>query len=183
MILGTALGIIGLAALYAVIVFNRLIRLRNLKEEGWSGVDVQLKRRWDLIPNLTETVKGYAAHEKGLFEEVSRARAAAMGATTPQERGAAEGILSMGLKNLFAIAEAYPELKASDNFRQLQENLAQIEDQVQLARRYYNGTVRDYNIQVEGFPSNLIASAFGHRKAEYFEIESAEERTTPKVSF
>jgi len=135
MVLGILLGLVVLVLLYGILVFNRLIRLRNMKEEAWSGVDVQLKRRCDLIPNLVESVKGYAAHEKGVFEEVSRARAAALGATTPQEQQAAQAALSLGLRNLFAIAEAYPQLRASENFQQLQASLNQVEEEIQLARR------------------------------------------------
>jgi LemA protein len=152
-------------------------------EEGWSGIDVQLKRRADLIPNLLETVKGYAAHEKGVLEEVTRARAAAVSAQGVDAAGQAENVLTSALRQLFAVAEAYPELKADANFRELQTQLAEIEDDIQKSRRYYNGAVRQLNTAVEVFPSNLVATQFRFQRAEYFEIEDPHSREVPKVDF
>jgi LemA protein len=180
------LVLVGLAAvilLWAVAVYNGLVRKRNMVEEAWSGIDVQLKRRTDLIPNVVSTVKGYAAHEKGTLEDVVRLRGQAQNAQGVAETAQAQGMLGAALGKLFALAENYPELKANTNFMQLQASLGEIEDQVQLARRYYNGAVRDLNIAVESFPSNLVASRFGFVKAEFFELESATERLVPKVEF
>ncbi len=156
---------------------------RNLVEEGWSGIDVQLKRRADLIPNLVETVKGYASHEKGVLEEVTRARAAATSASGLEQKGQAENMLTGALRQLFAVAEAYPDLKADENFRQLQDQLAEVEDEIQKARRYYNGAVRRLNTQCEVFPSNIVASQFRFERAEYFEIEDPHSRELPQVDF
>jgi LemA protein len=152
-------------------------------EEGWSGMDVQLKRRSDLIPNLVETVKGYAAHEKGVLEEVTRARAEATSASDTEQSQRAENALTSALRQLFAVAENYPDLKADDNFRQLQAQLAEVEDQIQKARRYYNGAVRQLNSFIEIFPSNLVAMQFRFERAEYFEIEDPHSREAPRVSF
>ena len=164
--------------------YNGLIKLRNLVEEAWAQIDVELKRRHDLIGNLVETVKGYAAHERGTLEAVTQARAAAMaGGQSPAATAKSEAALTQALVRLNAVAEAYPDLKANQNFIELQKTLADVEEQLQLARRYYNGTARDYNIMVESFPNNILASLFHFDKAEYFEIELATERETPEVKF
>ncbi len=168
---------------WGVAIYNKLVKLRNHVEEGASGIDVQLKRRADLIPNLLETVKGYMAHEKGTLEEVTRMRARCLDAGSLGEKGQAEGLLGAALGRLFAVAENYPDLKADKNFAELQEALEDVEEQIQLSRRYYNGTARNMNIQVESFPSNLVANAFGFATAEYFEIEEPGERQVPKVEF
>jgi len=154
--------------------FNRLVTLRNRAKEAWSDIDVQLKRRYDLIPNLVETVKGYATHEKETFEKVIEARAKAMGAQTVKDRAEAENSLSQTLKSIFALAENYPDLKASQNFLELQRELTDTEDKVQASRRFYNGNVRDLNTQIETVPTNIIASLFGFQKMEFFEIAEAE---------
>ena len=177
------LGIIVVLAFAAVAIYNGLIKLRNTSEQAWSDVDVQLKRRYDLIPNLVETVKGYASHEKETFEKVVQARNRAMGASTPGDKGQAENFLQSALKSLFALAEAYPELKANQNFLDLQDELSNIEEQIQLARRYYNAVVRDLNTKIESVPSNIVANMFHFEKKEYFELDSVEERKTPEVSF
>ena len=177
------LGIVILLALWIIFAFNDLVKLKNRAKEAWADIDVQLKRRYDLIPNLVETVKGYAAHEKELFEKVTEARTRAMGAQTLKDKGEAENVLSGTLKTLFAVAENYPDLKASVNFLELQRDLSDTEDKIQAARRFYNGNVRDLNIKVESFPSNIIASSFGFGKMELFELETAAEREAPKVEF
>ena len=182
-ILYILLAVVVLVAVYAILLYNRLVRSRNMVEEGWSGIDVQLKRRADLIPNLVETVKGYAAHEKGVLEEVTRARAEATAATGTQEKGQAENMLTGALRQLFAVAEDYPDLKADDNFQQLQEQLAEIEDEIQKSRRYYNGAVRRLNTQCEVFPSNIVANQFRFERADYFEIEDPHSRELPRVDF
>ena len=170
-------------ALWAIGVYNGLVRLRNLKEEGWSGIDVQLKRRHDLVGNLVNSVKGYMAHEKGTLEELAKARSAAQGANTVAQTAQAEGMLSQAMGRLFAVMENYPELKANESVMQLQNTLASLENELQLARRYYNGTVRDLNTRIEVFPSNLVAKQFGFAKAEFFELENIAEREVPKVEF
>ena len=177
------LAFVVVVAFYLIISFNRLVTLKNRTKEAWSDIDVQLKRRYNLIPNLVSTVKGYAGHEKELFEKVSAARSAAMGATTVGEKAQAENALTSTLKTLFAVSEAYPELKASTNFLELQKELTDTEDKVQAARRFYNANVRDLNIQIQVFPTNLIASAFGFKKMDFFEVEAAEQREVPKVEF
>lgn len=179
------LGLLVLIGLYVITLYNQLVQKRQMVEEGWSGIDVQLKRRADLIPNLVETVKGYAEHERGALEEVTemRARAANVPSGDVAGRAQAEGMLSQALGRLFAVAEAYPDLKASANFQDLHASLDAIEDALQMARRYYNGAVRALNVMVESFPSNLIASQFKFEKREYFEIEDAADRAVPKVSF
>jgi LemA protein len=177
------LGLIVAAAAFAISLYNRLVRLRNGSESAWSDIDVQLKRRWELIPNLVETVKGYARHEQSTFEKVTAARTQAMQAQTPAQHAAAEANLQGVLKSLFAVAEAYPELRANENFLGLQRELSGLEDAIQNARRYYNAIVRDLNTAIESFPSNLLAGPFGFSKREYFELESAAERAAPKVSF
>ena len=163
--------------------FNALVRSRNRVKESWSDIDVQLKRRHDLIPNLVETVKGYAAHEKDVFERVIKARSAAMGAKTVGEKGETENMLSGALKNLFALAEAYPTLRASENFSKLQDELADTENKIQAARRFYNSNVLILNTKVEQVPTNVVASMFGFKKEMFFEVESAEEKEPVKVSF
>src|SRR4030042_5569092 len=168
-------------AFYLIISFNRLVTLKNRTKEAWSDIDVQLKRRYNLIPNLVSAVKGYAGHEKELFEKVSSARSAAMGATTVGEKAQTESALSNTLKTLFAVSEAYPELKASTNFLELQKELTDTEDKVQAARRFYNANVRDLNTQIQVFPTSLIASAFGFKKMDFFQVEAAEEKQVPKV--
>ncbi len=162
--------------------YNKFIRLKNQADESFSGIDVQLKRRYDLIPNIVETVKGYAAHEKETLQKVIEARSMAQKATALPDKAAAENILSGALKSLFALAESYPDLKANQNFLELQKTLSEIEDTIQLARRYYNAVVRDYNILCEAFPSVIIANMFGFPKKEFFEI-GGEERQNVKVSF
>lgn len=181
--------IIFLLVLVAVIVlwiigtYNGLITLRNRAKEAWSDIDVQLKRRYNLIPNLVETVKGYATHERELFEKVTEARTRAMGAQSPKEKGQAENILAGTLKTLFAVAENYPQLKASENFLELQRELRDTEDKIQAARRFYNGNVRDLNIKIEVFPANIIASLFRFAKMDFFEIEETAAREPVSVKF
>jgi LemA protein len=177
------LAVVGLALLGAVAIYNRLIKNQNLVQEGWSGIDVQLKRRHDLIPNLIETVKGYMGHERGVLEKVTELRTQSLQTTQIGEKGQVEGALTQALRSLFAVAEAYPDLKASQNFIELQKTLADVEDQIQLARRYYNGAARDLNIVIGSFPSNLVANAFGFTRAEYFQVEEAGDRAVPQVSF
>ncbi|MDD5551816.1 MAG: LemA family protein [Candidatus Pacebacteria bacterium] len=164
-------------------MYNSLVRLKNRAKEAWSDIDVQLKRRHDLIPNLVETVKGYASHEKELFEKVTEARANAINAKNPKEQGEAENMLSGTLKSLFAVAENYPDLKASQNFLELQRDLRDTEDKIQAARRFYNGNVRDLNIKIESFPANIIASIFRFKQMELFEIEEPGEKENPEVKF
>lgn len=172
------------ALAFAVIgIYNSLVRLKNKVDEGWADIDTQLKRRYDLIPNMVETVKGYAKHEKQTFEEVTKARNMAMKATDPEAKAQAENFLSGALKSLFALAENYPELKANQNFLDLQSTLKEIEEHIQLSRRYYNSTVRDFNTKIEIFPNNLFAGMLGFTKRKFFEIEKAEERENVKVSF
>lgn len=175
--------ILGVIGLWVVSMYNKLVYNKNLVEEGWSGIETQLKRRSNLIPNLVEAVKGYVGHEKGVLESVTEARSRTGTAATPAERGKMEGILGQALANVFAVAEAYPELKANENFMNLHGELSALEDEIQMARRYYNGTVRDLNILVESFPSNVIAGSFGFVQAEFFEIENEADRAVPQVSF
>ncbi|MBU1289818.1 LemA family protein [Patescibacteria group bacterium] len=169
--------------LWLIAIYNGLIKMRNRTDEAWSDIDVQLKRRYDLIPNLIETVKGYAAHEKTLFEKVTQARTAAMGAENPNEKAEKENILSGTLKSLFAVSENYPDLKANENFLELQRELTDTEDKIQASRRFYNGNVRDINIKIQQFPNNLIAGALGFKKRDFFETENEAEREPVKVSF
>jgi len=173
--------IIVICSVWGGVSFNRFVRGTNLMREAWSGIDVQLRRRYDLVPALVESVKGYREHERELFQEIAEIRGRCMSTESVKEKAAAESSLSRMIKNLFAIAEAYPDLKAAHNFLDLQKNLAGIEDQIQMARRYYNGTVRDYNIRVESFPSTLIAKLCGFRRADFFEIEFATQREAPEV--
>lgn len=180
-------GIVAVVVVILVIVgmmYNRLVRQRNLLEEAWSGIDVQLKRRHNLIPNIVETVKGYMQHERKVFEDVTRLRSQLSdGTTTVQEKSQLESSLSQTLKSIFALAESYPDLKANQNFIELQNTLEEAEEQIQLARRYYNGAARDYNIMVQSFPNNIMASLLGFTKAEFFQIEADTDRETPAVKF
>lgn len=180
-----SLAVLAAIAVYAVTIYNGLVKARQMTEEAWSGIDVQLKRRADLIPNLIETVKGYASHEKSTFEEVVnlRNKAQAVPAGDVEGRAAAEGMLSQALGKLFALAEAYPDLKANTNFLELQKSLETIESEVQMARRYYNGAARDLNVRVESFPSNIVANFFRFVKAKYFEITNEADRAVPSVKF
>src|SRR5438270_4318942 len=177
---------LGLIALFAVFLFNRLVALRQACGRAFADMDVQLKQRHDLIPNLVETVRGYAAHESGVFTQVTQARAAAMRATSVPEKGAAEGALSGALASLFAVAENYPQLKANENFRELQEELADLENKIAAARRFLNNAVAEYNTAIQQFPAALFASMFGFTPASMFELDAAEKaevREPPKVSF
>ncbi len=182
------IGIIILAciifgAMWFVMGYNSLVHLRALLKEAWSGIDVQLKRRYDLIPNLVETVKGYSIHEKSTLENIAKYRSASMNATTVEAKAGAEAGLAQALKTLFAVAENYPQLKANENFMRLQKDLSKIEDELQLARRYYNGTARNYNIKVQMFPSRIIAGITGFTVEPYFELSNAAEREVPTVKF
>jgi len=183
--LGVLVLILIAVAGYVIGAYNGLVRVRQMVQEAWSGIDVQLKRRADLIPNLVETVKGYASHEKEALERVTemRARAQNVPAGDIQGRAAAEGMLTQALGRLLAVAEAYPDLKASQNFADLQRALETTEREIQMARRYYNGSVRELNTKVESFPSNLVAGQFGFAKADYFELESPSDRQLPEVRF
>lgn len=176
------LGIIVLLIILFIFYYNKFIRLKNQVEESFSGIDVQLKRRHDLIPNLIETVKGYAKHEKDTLEKVVQARSLAMNAGSVEEKAKAENMLTGALKTIFALSENYPDLKANTNFLQLQNSLMEIEDNIQNARRYYNAVTRDYNVLCESFPSVIIANIFGFKKRAFFEIEEIE-RENVKVSF
>jgi LemA protein len=175
--------IVAVVALWLVSVFNSLVSWKNRVREAWSDIDVQLKRRYDLIPNLVETVKGYAAHEKDALEAVISARARAMGASTVKEHAQAENALAGSLKSLFALAEAYPDLKAVSSFTQLQAELSDTENKIQAARRFYNTTVMSFNTKVQSFPTNLVAGILGFSSAEFFELSDAAQREVPKVGF
>jgi len=175
--------IIGAVAVAAIGIYNGLITLRNRSDNAWAQVDVQLRRRYDLIPNLVETVKGYAAHEKETFQKVTEARAQAINAGTVAEQGKAENMLTGALKSLFAVSESYPDLKANQNFLMLQEELAGTEGKIAYARQFYNDTVMKFNTKQQVFPSNIIASMFGFQEKEYFEIEEPEAREAVKVEF
>jgi len=181
-ILYAILGILILIILWIIFTYNSLISFRNRAKEAWSDIDVQLKRRYNLIPNLVETVKGYAVHEKELFEKVTQARANAMNAQTMEEHSKAENMLSSTLKSLFAVSENYPDLKAGANFLELQRELRDTEDKIQAARRFYNGNVRDMNTKIEIFPANIIASLFAFKKMDFFEIDEVA-KNLPKVNF
>ena len=174
--------IAALIVLWVVSVYNGLVRRKNVVREAWSGIDVQLKRRADLIPNLVETVKGYASHERGTFDELTKLRSQT-GTQDIAERAQTEAAITAAIGKVMAVAEAYPDLKASANFQQLQGNLNNIEDQLQLARRYYNGTVRDYNVAIQQFPSSIVASSGGFTAQPFFQIYNAADRDVPKVSF
>ncbi len=177
------LVVIGLLVLFLAGMYNSLVQLRVRADSAWSDIDVQLKRRHDLIPNLVETVKGYAAHEKGTFENIAKFRSQAMQATSPADKAQAENQLSGALKSLFAVAENYPELKASEQFTGLQSSLNSIEDNIQNARRYYNAVIRDYNTRVQSFPTNILAGMFGFQTRQFFEVESPEDRQNVQVKF
>jgi LemA protein len=170
--------------LYAIIMFNSLVRTRQMANEAWSGIDVQLKRRSELVPNLVESVKGYATHERSVLEEATRLREAARAVPADEvgARAQAEGALTGAIGKLIALAESYPDLKASANFLKLQGELSQLEDELQMARRYYNGTVRNQNVLVQSFPSNMVAGMFGFAPREYFELSDAAERDVPRVA-
>src|SRR5690242_8666240 len=176
-------GILVVIALYLVGMYNGLVRLKVQSDNAWADIDVQLKRRYDLIPNLVETVKGYAGHEKGTLEAVINARNRAMTATGPAEKAAAENMLTGALKSLFALSEAYPQLRAIESFTSLQGTLSQIEDTVQNARRYYNAVVRDLNTKIQQFPTNIFAGMLGFKPREFFEVTAQAEGEAPKVGF
>ena len=185
-LLGVFLAVVLVLGLFVIALFNGMVRGRNLAEEAWSGISVQLKRRHDLIPNLVNVVKGYAAHESEVLEAVTRARAASVELSKSSDVravGEAEKGLSAALGRLFAVAENYPQLKANENFLHLQQTLSDTENEIQLARRYYNGASRDQNNRIQTFPANLIAGSFGFRKFEYFELDNESEREVPQVSF
>ena len=178
------LGIFIIIISVGIAIYNKLVRLRNTVKSSWSDIDVQLKKRYDLVANLVETVKGYASHEKYVFEKVAEARSMAMKAKSPVDKAKTENMFTETLKSLFAVAEAYPELKANANFMQLQNQLKELEDNIEYARRYYNAVVRDFNILIESFPSNIIATSFNFKQEEFFELEAPEvERKPVKVSF
>jgi LemA protein len=177
------LGIVGVIILWAIVTFNRMIVLRNRIDNSWSQVDVQLRRRYDLIPNLVETVKGYAAHERETFEEVTKARQAGIDARTVQDQAQAENLITGALRRLFAVAEAYPQLRASENFMQLQEELAGTESKIAYARQFYNDTVLTYHNLIQAFPPRVIAGMCGFKPRDYFEIEESEARGPVQVKF
>lgn len=174
--------IVAAVAIWAIFAYNNLVTLKNRTDEAWSDIDVQLKRRYDLIPNLVETVKGYASHEAGTLEKVIAARNVAMSAHGTAEQAKAENAFTQTLRSVFALSEAYPDLKANTNFLHLQEELSDTEDKIQAARRFYNGNVRDFNTKLQVFPTNLISNALGFTKREFFETDE-EAKATPKVSF
>ena len=177
------LGAVVLILIILIGMYNSLVRLKVTTDNAWADIDVQLKRRYDLIPNLVETVKGYAGHEKGTLEAVINARNRAMSATSPADKAQAENMLSGTLKSLFALSEAYPQLRAIESFTSLQNTLTQIEDTVQNARRYYNAVVRDLNTKIQQFPTNIFAGMLGFKPREFFEVTATAEREAPKVSF
>lgn len=180
-----ALVILVAIAAYAILIYNRLVKARQTVRESWSGIEVQLKRRSNLIPNLVETVKGYAAHEKDTLAEVTESRAAVqrLSGNNVKDRAAAESLLSQAIGKLFAVAEDYPDLKANENFIQLQGSLETAENEIQMSRRYFNGAVKQLNVLIESFPSNLIANTFGFQLADYFELEDPADAAVPQVSF
>jgi LemA protein len=183
--MGLIIGLVILALIifFLIGLYNSLVQLRVRADSAWADIDVQLKRRHDLIPNIVETVKGYAAHEKSTFENISKWRSAAMSATTPAEASAAESQLTGALRQLFAVAEAYPQLRASEQFTGLQASLQEVEGAIQNARRYYNAVVRDYNTRLQSFPANMFAGAMGFQPKQFFEISAPEEREAPQVKF
>ncbi len=182
-VLIAVLAVVVVVLIWVMAAYNRFVRLRVRAEESWRDVDTQLKRRWDLIPNVMETVKGYAAHEREVFERVTQARAQGQAATTPKEQQAADAQLRSAMVNLFAVAEAYPQLKANENFLQLQSSLGEVEDSIQKSRRYYNAIVRDFNTAIQVFPGSLIAGLFGFKPREFFALEDDAQREAPKVKF
>jgi len=182
MMIGFIVVVVALV-MYLMVAYNGLVRLKVQCDNAWSDIDVQLKRRYDLIPNIVETVKGYAAHEKGTLEAVVSARNQAMSAQGPAAKGEAEGMLTGALLQVFALAEAYPQLRAVESFTQLQNTLNQIEDTLQNARRYYNAVVRDFNTMIEQFPSNIVAGMGHFKEREFFQLSAPAEREVPKVSF
>jgi LemA protein len=182
MVLLVMLGVVAILVVWAIAIYNGLIRLKNRVDEAWSDIDVQLKRRYDLIPNLVSTVKGYASHEKEVFEKVTEARTKAMGAQSAVDKAQAENMLSQTLKSLFAVAEAYPDLKANQNFLELQRELADTEDKIQASRRFYNGNVRDFNTKIQVFPNNVFAGMLGFSAREFFEATEGEKEAV-KVEF
>jgi LemA protein len=177
------LAVLAVVAIALVVLYNRLVRLRNRVDNSWAQIEVQLKRRWDLIPNLVETVKGYAAHERETFQNVTEARAAAQQAQTPAESAQAEGLLSQALGRLFAVAEAYPELQADENFRQLQSEVAETENRIAVSRQVYNDTVLTYNNAVQTVPGTFVAGPFGFTTREFFDVEDDAQREAPQISF
>jgi len=177
------LGLVVLVLLWLVVAYNGLVRLRNRVREAWAQIDVQLKRRYDLIPNLVETVKGYAAHERETLERVIKARQAAIDATGVAQQAQAENMITSALRQIFALSEAYPNLKANENFLALQEELSSTENKIGFARQYYNGEVRSLNTRIETFPTNIIARLFNFQQAEFFELQDAAQREAPKVKF
>jgi len=183
MVILIIIGVVVLFLLYAVSIYNRLVKLKNLVQEAWSSIDVMLKKRHDLIPNLVETVKGYATHEKETLENVTRARNQAVGAGSLEAKEAAEKNLNQAMMNLFAVAEQYPDLKANANFQQLQAELTSLEGDIEKSRRYYNGTARENNTLVESFPSNIVANMYKFEKVSYFELDNIAEREVPTVKF
>lgn len=178
-----SLSIAGVIIIYLIAAFNGLVKLKNMTEEGWSGIDVQLKKRYNLIPNLVSSIKGYATHEKEVFENVAAMRSTGINAKTVVEQAKAENNITQALGKLFAVAESYPDLKANENFMDLQQQLSKIESDIELSRRYYNGTVRENNIKVESFPSNIVANMFSFKKFDFFELEDLDARSVPKVDF
>ena len=177
-----AVIVVFVAVIFLIMIYNTLVQLRVRADSAWSDIDVQLKRRHDLIPNLVETVKGYAAHEKGTFENIARYRTAAMQATTPEQKMQAEGQLTMALRGLLAVAENYPQLQASQQFTSLQASLSEVEDSLQNSRRYYNAVVRDLNTRIQSFPTNIIANVMGFTPRQFFEIATAD-RENVQVKF
>lgn len=182
-ILWILLALVVIIGIWLISTYNGLIQLRNQTDEAWADIDVQLKRRYDLIPNLISTVKGYATHESGVFQQVSEARSVALGAKSMADKAAAENMLSSTLKSLFAVSEAYPELKANQGFLKLQDELSDTENKIQASRRFYNGNVRDLNTKIQVFPTNIIANMLGFTKRDFFELSSATEREVPQVKF
>lgn len=176
-------GILIVAFFFGISIYNKLVKLKNLVQEAWSSIDVMLKKRHDLIPNLVEIVKGYATHERETLESVIRARTQAVGANTVEGKEAAEKNLNQAMMNLFAVAEQYPDLKANSNFQQLQSEITSIEGDIEKSRRYYNGTVRENNTIVESFPSNIFANLFKFEKAKFFELDTIAERAVPNIKF
>jgi LemA protein len=177
------LAVVAIVVIWLILLYNGLVQLKVRADSAWSDIDVQLKRRHDLIPNLVETVKGYAAHEKGTFENIAKYRSLAMQATAPADRAQAESQLTGALKSLFAVAENYPQLRASEEFTSLQNSLSSIENDIQNARRYYNAVVRDYNTKLQSFPTNMMASSMGFQQRQFFELDAPEERQNVAVKF